>query len=232
MTRGLTHVMRATAPCRSPVVGGARDAPRRAALAADAEALDERPVARLVLLLDVVENVRRCETIFSRPRREWLSFTWVLKWLVRLAIRSVRIAIWTSGDPVSPTFKAYWLMSAVLRSAEIDIELFLGGFRGPMETRIPKSNTVAIRRRDFLAGLEVTALIFCTLCDVFGCEASIPGLCARGDTRNKLVESRSARRSFGKAGTTASSFVSTFAINFGLPSKATPFSSASNSRCL
>ena len=93
-------------------------------LATNAEALDEGLVARFVLLLDVIEQGAALKTIFSRPRREWLSFTWVLKWLVRLAIRSVRIATWTSGDPVSPTFKAYWLMSALLRSAVIDIELF------------------------------------------------------------------------------------------------------------
>src|SRR5208283_2704623 len=36
--------------------GRGAETPRRAALAADAEALDERPVARLVLLLDVVEK--------------------------------------------------------------------------------------------------------------------------------------------------------------------------------
>src|ERR1700742_4234978 len=36
-----------------------------------------------------------------RPRREWWSFTWVLKCSVRYVIRSVRSAICTSGDPVS-----------------------------------------------------------------------------------------------------------------------------------
>src|SRR3954447_2284956 len=36
-------------------------------------------------------------------------------------MRSVRIATWTSGDPVSPDLCACSLMSAVLRSAVIDI---------------------------------------------------------------------------------------------------------------
>jgi hypothetical protein len=35
---------------------------------------------------------------------------------------------------VSPTLKAYWLMSAILRSAVIDIGLFLGVFGGPKPT--------------------------------------------------------------------------------------------------
>src|ERR1035438_6071943 len=37
----------------------------------------------------------------SRPRREAWSFLWVLKCSVSSPIRSLRIAIWTSGEPVS-----------------------------------------------------------------------------------------------------------------------------------
>src|SRR5262245_19522807 len=46
-------------------------------------------------------------------------------------MRSVRIATWTSGDPVSPDLVAYSLISSCLRSALIDIEKFLTvcGFR-------------------------------------------------------------------------------------------------------
>eukprot|EP00456_Euglypha_rotunda_P032455 TRINITY_DN2514_c0_g1_i7.p1 TRINITY_DN2514_c0_g1~~TRINITY_DN2514_c0_g1_i7.p1 ORF type:complete len:131 (-),score=11.05 TRINITY_DN2514_c0_g1_i7:37-429(-) len=40
-------------------------------------------------------------------------------------MRSVRIATWTSGDPVSPLVRALSLMTSVLRSAVIDIYLFL-----------------------------------------------------------------------------------------------------------
>src|SRR5215510_14793539 len=40
-------------------------------------------------------------------------------------MRSVRIATWTSGDPVSPDLVAYSLISSCLRSALIDIEKFL-----------------------------------------------------------------------------------------------------------
>src|SRR5437868_7724706 len=57
----------------------------------------------------------------SRPRREWKSFLWVDRWPVRLRIRSLRMATWTSGDPVSPSFAPYSVMSACLRSAVIDI---------------------------------------------------------------------------------------------------------------
>src|SRR5690242_9600311 len=57
----------------------------------------------------------------SKPRREWKSFLWVDRWPVRLRIRSLRMATWTSGDPVSPSFPPYSVMSACLRSAVIDI---------------------------------------------------------------------------------------------------------------
>src|SRR5262245_28185069 len=40
-------------------------------------------------------------------------------------MRSVRIATWTSGDPVSPDLVAYSLTSSCLRSALIDIGNFL-----------------------------------------------------------------------------------------------------------
>src|SRR5215831_11205943 len=59
------------------------------------------------------------------PRREWKSFLCVDKWSVRLRMRSLRIATWTSGDPVSPSFVAYSVMSACLRSAVIDTDLIL-----------------------------------------------------------------------------------------------------------
>src|SRR4051794_12057661 len=55
------------------------------------------------------------------PRRLWLSFAWLLKCWVRLLMRSVRIATWTSGEPVSPFFWPCSLISASLRSAVIDI---------------------------------------------------------------------------------------------------------------
>src|SRR6516162_343205 len=38
-------------------------------------------------------------------------------------MRSLRIATWTSGDPVSPSLVAYSIMSACLRSAVIDTDL-------------------------------------------------------------------------------------------------------------
>src|SRR6478752_4841607 len=67
------------------------------------------------------------------PRREWLSFLWTLKCSVRSLIRVVRIAIWTSGEPVSLALVALSLMSAVLRSADIDIgHPFRWGWVGPI----------------------------------------------------------------------------------------------------
>src|SRR5215831_14502496 len=57
----------------------------------------------------------------SRPRREWLSFLCVLKCSVRLAIRSDRMATWTSAEPVSPDLRAWVVISSALRSGVIDI---------------------------------------------------------------------------------------------------------------
>src|SRR5215475_560889 len=61
----------------------------------------------------------------SRPRREWKSFSWLCRCSVRFLIRSERIAIWTSGDPVSFSPLAYSLMTSDFRSAVIDIGFLL-----------------------------------------------------------------------------------------------------------
>src|SRR5215471_18077786 len=61
----------------------------------------------------------------SNPRREWKSFLCVAKWSVRLRIRSLRIATWTSGEPVSRSLVAYSAMSVCLRSAVMDTDLIL-----------------------------------------------------------------------------------------------------------
>src|SRR3954463_14022180 len=56
-----------------------------------------------------------------RPRREWKSFLWPSRWLVRWRRRSERIATCPSGEPVSPDLVAYSEMTACLRSGVIDI---------------------------------------------------------------------------------------------------------------
>src|SRR5207247_988990 len=50
-----------------------------------------------------------------------LSFAWILKCSVRLTMRSVRIEIWTSGLPVSPSLRAFSEITTALRSAVIVI---------------------------------------------------------------------------------------------------------------
>src|SRR6056297_2434933 len=72
-------------------------------------------------------SFRRWATSFRRPRREWLSFLWVLKCSVSVVIREVRIATWTSGEPVSPSFVANSLMIFVFSSAVIDIGVSFSG---------------------------------------------------------------------------------------------------------
>src|SRR3712207_5793451 len=49
-----------------------------------------------------------------RPRRLWWSFLWVRRWSVRWLIRSVRIATWTSGEPVSVSWRRCSLIVALL----------------------------------------------------------------------------------------------------------------------
>src|ERR1044072_6218792 len=61
----------------------------------------------------------------SRPRREWQSFSWPCRCSVRFLIRSERIAICTSGEPVSLAPLAYSLMTSDFRSAVIDIGFLL-----------------------------------------------------------------------------------------------------------
>ena len=78
-----------------------------ARLAAKAQRADEGRVAGLVGGLEVVEKRPALRNhVEQRPRREWWSFLWVLKCSVRLAIRSERIATWTSAEPVSPSDRA------------------------------------------------------------------------------------------------------------------------------
>ena len=46
----------------------------------------------------------------NKPRREWLSLALPLRWLVKSLILSLRSAIWTSGEPVSP----FWVACLVM----------------------------------------------------------------------------------------------------------------------
>src|ERR1700742_1661595 len=57
----------------------------------------------------------------SRPRREWKSFSWLCRCSVRFLIRSLKMATWTSGEPVSLLPLAYSLMTSDFRSEVIDI---------------------------------------------------------------------------------------------------------------
>jgi len=72
-------------------------------------------------LQDLNPGFRRWATSFRSPRREWLSFLWVLKCSVRAAMRLDRMATWTSGDPVSPSLVPNSLMTRCFSSAVIDI---------------------------------------------------------------------------------------------------------------
>src|ERR1700761_4340470 len=61
------------------------------------------------------------------PRREWLSLAWVLKCSVRLVMRSDRIAICTSGDPVSLAPVACSATTSFLRSGVIIFQFRTSG---------------------------------------------------------------------------------------------------------
>src|SRR5258706_5925188 len=60
----------------------------------------------------------------SKPRREWKSFTWVLKCSVSPLMRSVRSATCTSGEPVSLPERWYCLTTCVFCATCRAIRLF------------------------------------------------------------------------------------------------------------
>src|SRR5687768_12402068 len=92
---------------------------------------------------------RRCPTSLSSPRREWLSFGKLRRCSVSDLIRSVRSAICTSGEPVSPSCVANSstialfasLASGTYSSTFVSVTLAslpergLGRFRGPVPQR-------------------------------------------------------------------------------------------------
>src|SRR5579864_491575 len=57
----------------------------------------------------------------SRPRLEWKSLLCVARCSVRFLMRSLSTATCTSGEPVSPSLRAYSLMTSCLRGSAIDI---------------------------------------------------------------------------------------------------------------
>src|SRR5882762_3995852 len=57
----------------------------------------------------------------SNPRREWKSFSWLCRCSVKFLMRSLKMATWTSGEPVSSVPLAYSLITSDFRSAVIDI---------------------------------------------------------------------------------------------------------------
>src|SRR5215470_6479252 len=60
-----------------------------------------------------------------RPRLEWKSLVCVARCSVRFLMRSLSTATCTSGEPVSPSLRAYSLMISCLRGSAIDIESLL-----------------------------------------------------------------------------------------------------------
>src|SRR6476660_5817631 len=67
-------------------------------------------------LIRYARRRRRWPTSLRRPRREWLSLGKLARCRFRSRIRSVRSAIWTSGEPVSPSLVAYPVMISVFAS--------------------------------------------------------------------------------------------------------------------
>jgi hypothetical protein len=63
------------------------------------------------LFLTYLSKDERFPTIFSRPRREEWSFLCTLRCSVSSLIRLVRIATWTSGEPVSLSLFLYSVMT-------------------------------------------------------------------------------------------------------------------------
>src|SRR3546814_2520332 len=93
-------------------------------------------------------------------------FAWVLKCSVRLTMRSVRIATWTSGLPVSPSARALSEMISDLRSAVTDIVHSLKSQRlKPRTTRTPCPETSTSRSEEHTSELQslmrISYAVFC-----------------------------------------------------------------------
>src|SRR5437762_49123 len=71
---------------------------------------------------------RRLPISISSPRREWWSLVCCLKWSVRPLMRSVRSAICTSGEPVSPS----WVRNCSIR---LFFRSTASGIEGPQSPR-------------------------------------------------------------------------------------------------
>src|SRR5580693_5976690 len=124
----------------------------------------------------------------SRPRREWKSFLWVDRWPVRLRIRSLRMATWTSGDPVAPAFAPNSVMSACLRSAVIDI--------GPVPSAI--DDAYRAKAAVFDPGQRNQSLIVPSADDRSVFEPVETSQCAGFARRNPLPVTQSSGLGFGQ----------------------------------
>src|SRR5207249_8095319 len=79
---------------------------------------------------------RRLPISISKPRREWLSLVCCLKWSVRPLTRSVRSAICTSGEPVSPSWVRNCSMRLFFRSTASGIDG--PSIATPQEAELPR----------------------------------------------------------------------------------------------
>src|SRR5665811_90932 len=71
----------------------------------------------------------RRPTSSSRPRRLWWSCLCSRECWVRSRMRRVSIAIWTSGEPVSPSWVAYSVMISFLTARSRGTQYLLDNFR-------------------------------------------------------------------------------------------------------
>src|ERR1700685_1600475 len=90
-------------------------------------------------------NLRRRPTSSSSPRRLWWSCLFIFRCSVRWLIRLVSSAIWTSGEPVSPSLVAYSVRISFLTAVSSGTWLLkISAEEGTMEL-IPRDGRLRVQ---------------------------------------------------------------------------------------
>src|SRR6516164_7684573 len=98
-------------------------------------------------------SLRRRPTSSSSPRRLWWSCLCTFRCSVRWLIRLVSSAIWTSGEPVSPSLVAYSVRISFLTAVSSGTWLLrIGDDRGLIPPRRPHEGAARLYLPQLLAG--------------------------------------------------------------------------------
>src|SRR5260370_23553882 len=101
-------------------------------------------------------SLRRRPTSSSSPRRLWWSCLCIFRCSVRWLIRLVSSAIWTSGEPVSPSLVAYSVRISFLTAVSSGTWLLKIALKGVDPPRRPLEGAARLYLPRLLAGQRFT----------------------------------------------------------------------------